>query len=124
MTPLAVLGLFAAIAQVLGTLVLAGAAAGPSITVAFTASAASIVVGVMAWIVRKVVSGEVVPLKIGDLVNKQQEVIDMLKADRDAFKQERSELAELVKGSTEAQFAMRDFLRQSQRSGLSPSVGP
>lgn len=74
---------------------------------------ATTVVTVMAWIVRKVVAGEVVPVPIAELLEaqkttsqKQDRILEQLLA-------ERVEYRNMVRGSTEANFAVYEFLRSS-----------
>lgn len=100
-----------------GNLFLAAAAGDPgSIGVVITGGGAGIVVSVMALILKKVMSGELVPVPISRLVEagaerdkKLDRVLDILMADR-------SEHKSLVKEATEANFAVYEFLRSSGAS--------
>jgi len=117
---LVVVGLVVAVGQLLGVVYTAVASSGSSPTLnigfGFTASAAAIVVGIMAWIVRKVVSGEVVPLPISQLVQTQQDLINKLDARAESAESDKELMAKLVEGSTQAMFAVNDWLRRQPRT--------
>ena len=110
-----------------GTWMLADAtpnSGGATVSVVLTGVGATTVIGVMAWIVKKVVSGEMVPLPIRQLTEelvqnktRQDQLINDLLS-------ERLETRDLVKASTEAQFAIRDWLRMNVGSFVPEARNP
>lgn len=77
----------------------------------FTGSAATVVVTVMAWIVRKVVSGEVVPIPIKQLLDAQLETQAIQTKILERLLDERGTTYDQMKLSTEANFAVYEYLR-------------
>lgn len=101
---------------------------GNPLGIIFTGSAATVVVTVMAWIVRKVVSGEVVPIPIKELLESQK--ISNANQERilERLLEERNENKAMIRASTEAQFAIHEYLRAhgavSGREGIRPGTAP
>lgn len=110
-----------------GNLLLAAAAGDPgSIGVVITGGGAGVVVSVMAWIIKKVVSGELVPIPISKMIEagatrdqKLDKIIELLMG-------ERGEQKLIVRQATEANFAVYEYLRQQGAStrGLHPGTSP
>ena len=86
-----------------------------TINLAFTGVGATAVVSVMAWIVKKVVSGEVGPVPIQNLLAENKAIIGRLDRRNDELEKENKELRELIRSGTEAQFAMHEYLRVNTR---------
>ncbi len=86
-----------------------------TINLAFTGVGATTVVGVMAWIVKKVVSGEVGPIPIQTLIDKMDAIITRLGREDERRSVENTELREIVRMATEAMFAMHEHLRTVSR---------
>ncbi len=76
----------------------------------------------MAWIVRKVVAGEVVPVPIANLLEAQQVQAADTKKILDRLLEDRQEQRNMVRAGTEANFAVYEFLRSSGWSG--PATRP
>lgn len=116
---LSIVGFVAAVGQFLGVIVATATAGGsPTLNIGFgfTASAAAIVVGIMAWIVRKVVSGEVVPLPIHELVEKQQREIDLLVIRAEKAEADAADAKALLQRNVESLGLVNDFLRRAPRT--------
>lgn len=110
-----------------GNLMLAAAAGDPSsIGVVITGGGAGVVVSVMAWIIKKVVSGELVPVPISEVIKSGVERDQKLDRIIELLMNDRNELKAQSKLSTEANFAVYEFLRNSGAStkGLPPGAAP
>lgn len=98
-----------------GVAILATSHEAAPISIALTGIGGTTVIGVMAWIVKKVVSGEMVPLPIRTLIEKMDCIITEQKQIASHQEQEIQELRQLVRAGTEAQFAMHEHLRAVSR---------
>ncbi len=83
------------------------------ITTISLGTGATVVVTVMAWIVRKVVAGEVVPVPIADLLEAQKTQAADTKKILDRLLEDRQEQRNMVRAGTEANFAVYEFLRSA-----------
>lgn len=102
---------------------LAAEAGGSSpVTTISLGTGATVVVTVMAWIVRKVVAGEVVPVPIAELLDAQKQQAEDTKKILDRLLEDRQEQRNMVRAGTEANFAVYEFLRASGWSA--PSARP
>lgn len=83
--------------------------------------AAIITVLVLAWIMRKVTSGEIVPLAVREMHAASERHVALLEEQNEILRKERqyerAELISIVKAATEAQFAMREFLSRYESAG-------
>jgi hypothetical protein len=122
-----IIGVIGLLAGAAGNLVWAAVDGNPgSIGVVVTGGGAGVVVSVMAWIVKKVVSGELVPIPISKLIEaganrdqKLDKIIELLMGDR-------TEQKIMVRQATEANFAVYEYLRQQGAStkGMHPGRAP
>lgn len=110
-----------------GNLILAVADGGAtSVGVVVTGGGAGVVVSVMAWIVKKVVSGEVVPIPIKALLDAMEERDRKTEQLLEQLCAERSEHKDMIRSSTEANFAVYEYLREQGAStrALHPGAAP
>lgn len=113
----AAVGFIGVMGQFFGLLLAQGSGgdSAPAISVVLTGAGATTVVGVMAWVVKKVVSGEMVPLPIRNLIEQMTSIIETQNRLIERKEAELLELRELVRSGTEAQFAMHEHLRAVSR---------
>lgn len=93
------------------------------ITTISLGTGATVVVTVMAWIVRKVVAGEVVPVPIAELLEAQKKQAEDTKKILDRLLEDRQEQRNMVRAGTEANFAVYEFLRSSGWSATAHRPG-
>lgn len=78
-------------------------------------------IGVVFSVALRVFSGALVPLPVKQLIDAQRAHIDLLETQNDALMKERSfekdELRQMVKASTEANFAVHQFLARYEALG-------
>ena len=90
------------------------------VSIVLTGVGGTTVIGVMAWIVKKVVSGEMVPLPIRTLTETMQTVVAKQDKIIDQLMVERQDHKEMIRSNTEAQFAVHEIVRLS--SGQYPPL--
>lgn len=114
MFTLPIVGLVGLIAGAGGNLILAAAAGDPgSVGVVITGGGAGVVVSVMAWIIKKVVSGELVPIPISKLIEAGVERDQKLDRLIELLTNDRTELKAQSRQATEANFAVYEYLRNN-----------
>lgn len=103
--------------------ILAASHGSSPITTISLGTGATVVVTVMAWIVRKVVAGEVVPVPIAELLEAQKKQAEDTKKILDRLLEDRQEQRNMVRAGTEANFAVYEFLRSNGWSAAAHRPG-
>lgn len=114
---------FAAITASMSTLIMAASDGVPAIPAVATATGGTAAVSLAVYISKKLLSGEITPLPVTQLIEKMEAQIEHQNARDQRDDTERAELRELVKQSTQAMFAVHDYLRQ-QRPAASTTTPP
>lgn len=83
----------------------------PAIPAVGVGTGATAVASLAWYIAKKLLSGEITPLPITELVESNKRIIEALEKRDASAAAEKAELRAIVKASTEAQFAIHDFLR-------------
>lgn len=86
----------------------------PAIPAVGVGTGATAVASLAWYIAKKLLSGEITPLPITTLIGKMEDLIDRLEKNEEVSRADRAEMRDIVKASTEAQFAIHEFLRQQQ----------